>query len=219
MCAEKNLLENYPKTARNVDGRAQQKTAKDREVARRFGEEFFDGERRYGYGGYSYDEKYWSPVMPTFFNEYKLGPGDEILDVGCAKGFMLVDFIKHEPGLSVRGIDVSEYAISNAHSDVEKFLEVGDARELPFEDNTFDLVVSINTIHNLEIEDCKSALKEIERVSRQNSFITVDAYRNEEEKCRMEWWNLTALTILQREAWVETFRSVGYTGDYYWFTP
>ena len=94
-----------------------------------------------------------------------------------------------------------------------------DARELPFEDNSFEVVISINTVHNLEKEECAVALQEIERVSRGKSYITVDAYRNDEEKKRMYDWNLTAKTIMSVEEWVAFFKEIGYTGDYYWFIP
>ena len=138
------------------------------------------------------------------------------MDVGCAKGFMLHDFTALIPGLLIQGIDVSEYAIKNAMESVKPQLRVADARDLPYEDNSFDLVISINTIHNLDRADLIQALQEIQRVTKNNSFITVDAYRNQEEKEAMLAWNLTAKTILSVSEWVELFEEAGYTGDYYW---
>jgi SAM-dependent methyltransferase len=219
MGQEIDLLINYPRTKRNVTERAQSKTEEDRAVARQFGREFFDGDRRHGYGGFHYHPRFWQPVIPTFQTQYNLKAGDRILDVGCAKGFMLHDLMQLIPGIEVNGVDVSHYAIENAIDSVRPFVQVADVRRLPYEDKSFDLVISINTIHNLEIGELKQALREIQRVSRGASFITVDAYRNEQEKELMYGWNLTAKTILHVDAWKQLFREEGYTGDYYWFVP
>jgi ubiquinone/menaquinone biosynthesis C-methylase UbiE len=123
------------------------------------------------------------------------------------------------PGITVRGIDISAYAIENAKEEVKDFVSVADARELPFEDNSFDCAISITTIHNLDYEGCVQALSEMERVSPGKGFITVDAYENEEEKRRMDAWNLTAKTVLHHDEWRELFDKAGYKGDYFWFTP
>ena len=112
-----------------------------------------------------------------------------------------------------------ETYISTAKEEIKEFLQVGDARLLPFEDNSYDVVISINTVHNLDEQDCAKALQEIERVSKGKSFITVDAYRNNEEKDRMLKWNLTAKTIKHTDEWISFFQEVGYSGDYYWFIP
>lgn len=216
---EIDLLVNYPKTKRNVKERGATKTEEDRRIARQFGKEFFDGERRHGYGGFSYQSRFWQPVIPTFQQHYGLNSESRILDIGCAKGFMLYDFQQKIPGITVEGIDVSEYAIKNAKEEVKSCLQVADARKLPFEENAFDLVIAINTIHNLELEDLKQALREIERVSKGNSYLTVDAYHTEEEKELMYDWNLTAKTILHIDEWKALFEEVGYSGDYFWFMP
>jgi len=121
--------------------------------------------------------------------------------------------------LQVGGIDISDYAVTNALESVAPFLRIGSADALPFPDDSFDIVVSINTIHNLDVDGCRRALTEIERVSRRGSFVTVDAFRNAEEEERMMQWNLTARTILSVEDWIRLFDDVGYTGDYYWFIP
>jgi SAM-dependent methyltransferase len=217
--AEIDLLVNYPKTQRKVEERGQEKTEADRAVGRQFGREYFDGDRRFGYGGYNYNPRFWQPVIPTFQKQYKLNADSSVLDVGCGKGFMLFDMIKAIPGIDVEGIDISEYAINHAVPEVSEHLRVANAKDLPFNDKSFDLVISINTIHNLPIDECKQALREIQRVSRKNAFITVDAYRNEEEKRRMDAWNLTALTYMSVDEWKKLFAEVGYTGDYYWFIP
>lgn len=219
MGQEIDLLKNYPKAKRNVKERGATKTDEDRQIARQFGKEFFDGDRKHGYGGFSYHPRFWQPVVPTFKEHYHLSRDQKVLDIGAAKGFMLHDFQAIIPGIQVAGIDVSSYAIENALENIRPYLKVADARELPYEDNAFDLVISINTIHNLEKPDLIKALKEIERVSKGHSFITVDAYRTEEEKELMYDWNLTAKTILHVDEWKTLFDQVGYTGDYYWFIP
>lgn len=219
MGKEIDLLKNYPKAKRNLEQRLEQKSENDRKIARKFGQEFFDGDRTQGYGGFKYSSRFWKPVIPTFIDHWGLTSDDKILDVGCAKGFMLHDLSEAIPGVSVKGVDISEYAIENCIESMKSNVQVANAKSLPFENKSFDVAISINTIHNLEQSECAEALKELERVSSKGSFVTVDAYRNQYEKDRMYAWNLTAKTILSVNDWVEFFKDVGYTGDYYWFIP
>ncbi len=219
MGAEIDLLVNYPKPKRDLQARLEGKTEADRAIARQFGEAFFDGDRLQGYGGFNYSPRFWQPVVPTFRDHYNLSAGSRLLDVGSAKGFMLHDFAEQLPGLNVQGVDISEYAIEHTIEDMRPVVQVANASSLPFANNSFDLVISINTIHNLERDECAQALREIERVSTGNSFVTVDAYRTDEEQERMSAWNLTAKTIMSVPDWVEFFAEVGYTGDYFWFIP
>ena len=212
-------MKNYPITKRDLKVAAQQRTDHERSIARKFGKDFFDGERKYGYGGYNYNPKYWSEVVRDFVNYYKLEKNARILDVGCGKGFMLYDFKKQFPNFMIYGIDISDYAIENSLEDVRQNLKVGSCDDIPFKDNYFDLVISINTIHNLDKEGCARSLKEICRVSKKNKFIIVDAYSNDEEKKRMYSWNLTAKTIMHQEDWIKFFNENNYDGDYFWFTP
>jgi len=219
MGQEIDLLANYPKTQRQVKERGAEKTEEDRAIARQFGKDFFDGDRKHGYGGFNYNSRFWQPVIPTFQKHFGLTPDSSVLDVGSGKGFMIHDMAEVIPGITVKGIDISEYGIEHTIEDMKPHVQVADAKSLPFEDNSFDVVISINTIHNLIHEECGKALQEIERVARKGSFITVDAYRNDEEQELMEAWNLTAKTFMHVDEWVKFFAEVGYTGDYYWFIP
>ena len=216
------LLVDYPKSKRNLTERKSAKQ-EDREkilsVVRQFGQEFFDGDRKYGYGGYYYNPRFWGPVVPLLQKHYSLTKESKVLDVGCAKGFLLHDLSRLIPGIIVAGLDISQYAIDNSKEDVKPFLKVGNAIELPYEDDSYDLVISINTVHNLEENKCKRSLLEIERVSRKDKFVTVDAYRNKEEKDRMDMWNITAQTYMSVDEWKDYFKDIGYSGDYYWFFP
>lgn len=219
MGQEIDLLENYPRTKRDVTKRFEEKTEQDRAVARQFGRDFFDGDRRHGYGGFGYMPRFWQPVIPTFQKHWGLTAGSSVLDVGCAKGFMMHDMADLIPGITVKGIDISDYAIETAIDTMRDHVSVADAKDLPFDNDSFDVVISINTVHNLDLDECKTALREIERVARKGAFVTVDAYRSDEEKERMYAWNLTAKTIRSVDEWIELFDEVGYSGDYYWFIP
>ena len=216
---EIDLLAKYPKAKRDLTQRLESKTEEVRSVARKFDKEFFDGERKFGYGGFSYNSRYWSEVVKDFSNYYNLNDNSRILDVGCAKGFMLYDFYKLNSNLDLHGIDISKYAIDNSVPEIKNKLQVANATKLPYEDNFFDLVIAINTIHNLDKDECEIALKEISRVSKKNAFITVDAFSNEDEKKRMYAWNLTAKTIMSIEDWKKFFSDAKYNGDYFWFIP
>jgi ubiquinone/menaquinone biosynthesis C-methylase UbiE len=214
---EINLMDLYPRSKRAIDERAKLITDQDRTIARQFGKDFFDGDRLRGYGGYQYHERFWKDTVRRFRDYYKLPENASILDVGCGKGFMMHDFKKYMPKCTVAGLDISTYAIENTIDDMKPFVKVGTAKSLPYPDKSFDLVISINTVHNLTLEDCKQSLREIQRVSKGHSFIVVDAWRNHEERERMMKWNLTALTYMHAEDWKKLFAEVGYTGDYYWF--
>lgn len=217
--AEVNLMDQYPQSKRSgkVGDRANLITDEQREISRQFGQQYFDGDRMYGYGGYSYHPRFWQGVVRRFRDYYNLADDASVLDVGCAKGFMLHDFKELMPNLTIAGIDISEYAIENSLETVKPFLRVGNAKELPYEDNSFDLVISINTVHNLPLDECIQALREIERVSRKHAFVQVDAYRSQEEKERLERWVLTCKTYMHVDEWKRLFAEIGYTGDYYWF--
>ncbi|SDT94608.1 Methyltransferase domain-containing protein [Verrucomicrobium sp. GAS474] len=214
--ADINLLDTLPQTKRNLAARAEQKTDADREIAKRFDRNFFDGERKHGYGGYRYDGR-WLPVARRMVDHYHLPSNARILDVGCAKGFLMSDFKQVLSEATVRGLDVSVYAKENAHDGMGEFIDIGSAENLPYADNSFDLVVSINSIHNLPLEKCKQSLREIERVSRGHAYITVDAWNTEEEHQRLLDWILTAETYMSVSDWHALFAEVGYTGDSGWF--
>ncbi len=216
MGQEINLLNSQPKTIRDYDKRAREKTPELVAIAKRFDKEFFDGPRDRGYGGYKYDGR-WKDVARRMRDHYKLSETAAILDVGCAKGFLLHDFKGLMPKCTVAGVDVSEYAIENAMSSVKPFLKIASGESLPYPEKSFDLVISINSIHNLPPERLKTALREIERVSRGHSYITIDAWRNEQERVQLYKWILTAESMFHVDDWRKLFAEVGYTGDYYWF--
>lgn len=216
MGKEINLLDTHPKTSRDYDKRALEKTPEVIVIAKRFDKEFFDGERKCGYGGYKYDGR-WKTVIKRMKDYYNLHDNVAILDIGCAKGFMLYDFKEIMPNCTIAGVDVSSYAIENAIPSVKRFLKIASAESLPYPDKSFDLVISINSIHNLPFDRLKIALKEIQRVSRGNSYITIDAWRNEEERKNIYKWVLTAETMMHVDDWKKLFKEVGYTGDYWWF--
>jgi ubiquinone/menaquinone biosynthesis C-methylase UbiE len=213
---EINLLFTTQKTVRDYDKRAREKTQEIIRIAKEFGKEFFDGDRKCGYGGYKYDGR-WQAVAKTMRDYYKLPDDAAILDIGCGKGFLLHDFKELMPKCTIAGIDVSTYAIENAMESVKSVLQVASAERLPFPDKSFDLVISINSIHNLPLDRLKTALREITRVSRGHSYITIDAWRNELERENLFKWVLTAETMMHVDDWKKLFEEVGYTGDYWWF--
>jgi len=213
---EINLLDSHPKTVRDYDLRAKEKTAEIIAIAKQFGKDFFDGDRKCGYGGYNYDGR-WKSVVKRFKDYYNLAANAAILDIGCGKGFMLADFKELMPDSAIAGIDVSKYAIENAMPQVKPYLKLASAEKLPYPDKSFDLIISINSIHNLPIARLKTALKEIQRVCRGDSYITIDAWRNETERDNLFKWVLTAETMMHVDDWKKLFSETGYTGDYWWF--
>ena len=188
--------------------------AKAARLAKQWGFDYWDGDRKICYGGYRYMEGRWERVARAMVEHYGIKPGDKILDVGCGKGFLLYDFTKVVPGLDLFGLDISEYAIQNAKEEIRDHLQVGNATSLPFPDHYFDFVYSITTLHNLHCYDLDKALREIERVGRKNKYVCVESYRNEEEKANLLYWQVTCEAFNTPEEWDWWFRQTGYTGDH-----
>jgi SAM-dependent methyltransferase len=188
--------------------------AKAAALAKQWGYDYWDGDRRICYGGYRYMEGRWEKVARAMVEHYRIEPGARILDVGCGKGFLLYDFTKVVPGLELYGIDISAYAIENAKEEIRDRLQVGNAISLPFPDNYFDFVYSITTLHNLHCYDLDKALREIERVGKKKKYVCVESYRNEEEKANLLYWQVTCEAFNTPEEWDWWFKHTGYTGDH-----
>lgn len=215
MQQEVNLLARLPKSKRNITERGAAKTPEVIAKSREYGFDYFDGSRDYGYGGFRYDGR-WLPIAEDIVKHFGLKSGNRVLDVGCAKGFLVKDLMKVCPGLEVYGLDISEYALMNCEPEVIGRLHLGNADHLPFPDSSFDAVVAINTIHNLERDGVKRALREIERLAPGRGFVQVDSYRTAKQKEIFESWVLTAKYHDYPTQWIELFNEAGYTGDYFW---
>ncbi|MEW5864874.1 MAG: methyltransferase domain-containing protein [Pseudomonadota bacterium] len=183
-------------------------------LAKQWDYDYWDGDRRINYGGYRYIPGRWEKVARAMAEHYGIRPGERILDVGCGKGYLLYDFTLVVPGVEVYGLDISKYAIRNAKEEIRERLQVGNANALPYPDKSFDLVVSITTLHNLHCYDLEKALREIERVGRRHKYICVESYRNETEKANLLYWQVTCEAFNTPEEWEWWFRLTGYTGDY-----
>lgn len=182
-------------------------------VAKQYGYDYWDGDRKYGYGGYRYDGR-WRKVAEKIAAHYQLKPEQRVLDVGCGMAHLLYELTQVVPGLQVCGLDISEYALAHAKEEIRENLIYGEAQNLPFEDNEFDLVISLTTLHNLKIFDLKKAVQEIERVSKGNSYVMVESYRNDEEEVNMLYWQLTCASYYSVDEWEWLYKEWGYTGDY-----
>lgn len=182
-------------------------------IAKKYGYDYWDGERKYGYGGYHYDGR-WRNVARKMAEHYHLKAGQKVLDVGCGMAHLLYEFTQVVPGLEVFGIDISEYALAHAKREVRNRLQYGKAQEIHFLDNEFDLVISLTTLHNLKVYDLKKAIQEIERVSKGNSHIMVESFRNDQEEVNMLYWQLTCASYYSVEEWEWLYKEWGYTGDY-----
>ena len=183
-------------------------------LAKEFEYDYWDGDKRICYGGYKYIEGRWEKVAKQMIDHYSLKPDSKILDIGCGKGYLLYDFLKLLPGLDVYGLDISSYAIENSKPEIKKSLYKGNANNLPWPDNYFDLVISINTLHNLYNFDLSKALKEMQRVGKNHKYLCVESYRNEKEKANLLYWQVTCEAFNTPEEWKWLFSQSGYNGDY-----
>jgi len=213
--AEVDLLRSLPRTKRNVQKRAEDKDPFVIAKSKEFGEEYWDGERKYGYGGYRYDGR-WRSVARDIVAHFSLRAGMRVLDVGCGKGFLVKDLMLECPGLEAFGLDISRYALMHCEKEVIGRLHLGSAESLPFPDRAFDCVLSINTIHNLHRPRAVMAMREIQRLSGGRAFVQVDSYLTPEQKEVALSWILTAEFHDYPEGWLKLYAEAGYTGDYYW---
>jgi SAM-dependent methyltransferase len=188
--------------------------AKAAQMAKKWDFDYWDGDRRINYGGYRYMEGRWEKVAKAMADHYGLKAGDKVLDIGCGKGFLMFDFTKVVPGIEMYGLDVSPYAIQHAKEEVKDRIVEGNATKLPYEENSFDFVYSLNTLHNLHCYDLYDALKEMERVGKKNKYLCVESYRNEVEKANLLYWQVTCEAFNTPEEWDWWFRHTGYTGDH-----
>jgi ubiquinone/menaquinone biosynthesis C-methylase UbiE len=203
----------HKKTARDYLGRVNEfPKAEAATLAKKFARDYWDGDRKTGYGGMRYDGR-WRVVAEAMAKQYGLKAGDRVLDVGCGKGFLLYEFTQAVPGIVVCGLDISDYAIENGKAEVKPRLCVGDAKALPFADNSFDLVVSLNTLHNLYCYDLDAALREIQRVGK-SKYLCVESYRTEEEKVNLLYWQLTCEMFCTPKEWEWWMQRAGYVGDH-----
>ena len=200
--AEVDLLRQLPRQKRKLDS-PRSKDPANRAAALKFGEEYFDGRREQGYGGYRYDGR-WVPIARDIIAHFGLRAGQRVLDVGSAKGFLVKDLMLVCPGLEVFGLDISYYALTHAEPEAAGRLVRGTADQLPFRTGAFDAVLCINVIHNLDRARCIAALREIERLAPGRGY-----------EIFLEWV-LTAVTFLTPEAWRALLVEAGYTGDYSW---
>jgi len=203
----------HKSTARDYLGRMTDDKVHCMDVARRYGHDFWDGQRRYGYGGYRYDGR-WEQVARSLIDTYDLKDDARILDVGCGKGFLIYELKKLLPTAHLQGFDISEYAINNAKEEIRDQIFVHRAQDrYPFEDQSFDLVLSITTLHNLCIHDLVSALRRIQRVGKEK-YLVLESYRSAKELFNLQCWALTCQSFFSPQEWQWLFERFGYTGDY-----
>jgi len=183
-------------------------------IAKQYGKDYWDGDRRYGYGGYKYMPGRWKPVAEKLINIYNLRPGSKVLDIGCGKGYLIYEMKLLIPELDVNGIDFSDYGLENAKEEIKPYVSKHNAElNLPYKDKDFDLVISLGTLHNLRISELKIALSEMERVGKK-SYLMLESYRNESELFNMQCWALTAESFFDKKEWIWLYEFLGYTGDY-----
>ena len=182
--------------------------------AKKYGQDYWDGDRRYGYGGYKYLAGRWKPVAEVLIKKYNLTNESSVLDVGCGKAFLLYEMKLLLPKLKISGFDSSKYGIENAKEEIKENLFFHKAQEIyPVKDNEFDLVMSLNTFHNLKIFELQVALKEIQRVGK-NGYICLESFRNEKELFNLECWALTCQSFFSPEEWIWIYKHFGYSGDF-----
>jgi ubiquinone/menaquinone biosynthesis C-methylase UbiE len=203
----------HEQTQRNYIKRMLDQKIDCMQVAKKYDFDYWDGDRRFGYGGYKYIPGRWTGVAKSIIEQYSLNNNSKILDIGCGKGYLLHEIKSILPGAIVLGIDISKYAIEHSHESIKNFLSLGSAFNLPFSDMEFDLAISLAVFHNLKNYELKKSLFELNRVAR-NKYLMVESFRNNEELFNLQCWALTAETFLSKKEWEWIFMEYGYNGDY-----
>ena len=204
----------HKSTKRDYLARMQDDKIQCMQIAKKYGKDYWDGERRYGYGGYKFIAGRWEPVAQALIDYYNIDNHSTVLDVGCGKSYLLYELKSILPKLKVVGFDISKYGLNNAKEEIRDSLFIHRAQDpYPFEDNEFDLVISLGCLHNLKIFELRTALSEIERVGKKG-YIMLESYRNENELFNLQCWALTAESFLDMEEWIWVYNYFGYTGDY-----
>ena len=182
--------------------------------AKQYEYDYWDGDRRYGYGGYKYMPGHWKPVAESLIENYKLDNDSSVLDVGCGKAYLLYEMKLILPGLRVMGFDISNHGLSDSRPEIRDNLFIARAQDhYKFNDDEFDLVISLGCLHNLRIFELQIALSEIERVGKQG-YIMLESYRNEQEQFNLQCWALTCESFFDHEEWPWIYNHFGFTGDY-----
>ena len=183
-------------------------------IAKKYEYDYWDGNRRFGYGGYKFIPGRWAPIAKKIIKEFKLTDKSKILDIGCGKGFLLYEIKKILPLIEIIGFDISKYGVKNSHPLIKKFLFNHDARKkTKFKKNEFDLVISLGCFHNFKIFEIFKVLNEVSRIGKK-SYIMVESYRNDKELFNLQCWALTCQSFFSDDQWEWIFQSINLKGGY-----
>jgi SAM-dependent methyltransferase len=211
---ELNLLEGYPKPQNIRFVSKNLRTINHRLIALKRDENFFDGDRNYGYGGYVYDGR-WQIIAENIIKTYSLKSDENILQINSEKGFLLKDLKNYNEKLNLFGTETSNYAIKNTVDEVNKNIIISSPNNLPFDDNYFDFVLALGVVYTASLDDAIKIIKEIVRVCKNNSFITLASYSSIEDYFLFRDWTLLGTTVLKKNEWIEVLKYCNYTGDYF----
>jgi len=204
----------HQSTERNYLARMTDDKVHCMKIAKQYGKDYWDGDRRYGYGGYKYIPGRWKSVAKKLIDTYNLGAESRVLDIGCGKGYLLYEMKLLIPDLDIIGIDSSDYGLKNAKEEVKPFLVKHDIKDkLPYKDKEFDLVISLGVFHNLRVFEIETALSEMNRVGKKG-YLMLESYRDEEELFNLQCWALTAESFFDKEEWIWFYNNFNYNGDY-----
>ena len=204
----------HKKVKRNYLERVNSEKIKCMKISKKYSFDYWDGNRKFGYGGYKYIPGYHQHIAKKIISNYSLTNDSRILDIGCGKGFLLHEIKKILKNIKIYGTDISPYARKNSITKIKKNIKIHDARKkFNYSDNFFDLVISINMLHNFRLSNIHNFLLQIEKIGK-NKFICLESFRNEKEQFNLQCWALTAETLIDVESWKWIFEKSRYTGDY-----
>ena len=207
------ITKNHKKTKRNYLKRMINQKVKCMKISKKYSFDYWDGKRSYGYGGYHYDGR-WKEIARKIIKKYKLNKDSKVLDVGCGKGYLVYELSKLLNSDKILGLDISRYAIKKSPKKIRKQLKVFDARKkLNFNRNYFDLVISINLIHNFVLKEVYGFIKNVVKISKK-SYISTESYRNDKELFNLQCWALTADSFFSSEEWKWILKENNYSRDY-----
>ena len=208
------LQKNHNLTKRNYLHRMIDEKVECMKIAKKYGKQYWDGNRRYGYGGYKYIPGRLTPIAKKIIREFKLNSNSKILDLGCGKGYLLFEILKLIPKIKITGLEISKHAVKNSSPTIAKYIRHKDAKKkLPFKSKEFDLAISFGLFHNFNLLELERALKEFNRIA-DKKYLMVESYRNDKELFNLQCWALTCESFFSVDEWLWIYNNFNYSGDY-----
>ena len=176
-----------------------------------FGYDYFDNPKSgRGYRGYVYTGRYYETAK-KIIDHYKLKPNSKILEIGCAKGYLLYEFFKLK--MDVVGYDISRYAVDNCIEELKEMIFLGRVNDINENDNIYDLAIAKEVLSHMAIDDILFTINKLQNISK-NIYLVLQTVSEKKKANDMQSWDCTYKTMMIKKDWEKVLSSCGFHGDY-----